>query len=44
MNDDTLAFPVEVTKREGAGKDGKAVSLILYSSKEVTNWNLSKGM
>ncbi|ESS63185.1 trans-sialidase [Trypanosoma cruzi Dm28c] len=44
MNDDTLAFPVEGTKKGDAGKDGKAVSLILYSSKEVTNWNLSKGM
>ncbi|KAF8277734.1 putative trans-sialidase, Group V [Trypanosoma cruzi] len=44
MNDGTLVFPVEGTKREGAGKDEKTVSLILYSSKEVTNWKLSKGM
>ncbi|RNF01608.1 trans-sialidase [Trypanosoma cruzi] len=44
MNDGTLVFPVEATKKGDAGKDGKTVSLILYSSKEVTNWNLSKGM
>ncbi|KAF8306660.1 putative trans-sialidase, Group V [Trypanosoma cruzi] len=44
MKDGTLAFPVEGTKKGDAGKDGKAVSLILYSSKEVTNWKLSKGM
>ncbi|PBJ72468.1 trans-sialidase [Trypanosoma cruzi cruzi] len=44
MKDGTLVFPVEGTKREGAGKDEKTVSLILYSSKEVTNWTLSKGM
>ncbi|KAF8277463.1 putative trans-sialidase, Group V [Trypanosoma cruzi] len=41
MNDGTLVFPVEGTKKE---KDGKTVSLIIYSSKEFTNWNLSKGM
>ncbi|ESS61683.1 trans-sialidase [Trypanosoma cruzi Dm28c] len=43
MNDGTLAFPVEGTKREGAGKDGKAVSLILYL-KDTKNWKLLKGM
>ncbi|KAF8306507.1 putative trans-sialidase, Group V [Trypanosoma cruzi] len=44
MNDGTLVFPVEGTKKGDAGKDVKTVSLIIYSSKEVTNWNLSKGM
>ncbi|RNC46984.1 trans-sialidase [Trypanosoma cruzi] len=43
-NDGTLAFPVEGTKKDGAEKDVKTVSLIIYSSKEVTNWTLSKGM
>ncbi|ESS60418.1 trans-sialidase [Trypanosoma cruzi Dm28c] len=43
LTDDTLLFPVESTKKDGTGKDGKLVSLIIYSSKEVTNWNLSKG-
>ncbi|EKG01222.1 trans-sialidase, putative [Trypanosoma cruzi] len=43
MNDGTLAFPVEGTKREGAGKDEKSVSLILYL-KDTKNWKLSKGM
>ncbi|EKG00277.1 trans-sialidase, putative, partial [Trypanosoma cruzi] len=44
MNDGTLAFPVESTKKEdGAGKDGKTVSLILYL-KDTKSWNLSKGM
>ncbi|EKG06828.1 trans-sialidase, putative [Trypanosoma cruzi] len=42
MNDGTLAFPVEGTKKKE--KDVKTVSLILYSSKEVSNWKLSKGM
>ncbi|EKG00243.1 trans-sialidase, putative, partial [Trypanosoma cruzi] len=39
MNDGTLVFPVEGTKKE----EEKTVSLILYS-KDVTNWKLSKGM
>ncbi|EKG08232.1 trans-sialidase, putative, partial [Trypanosoma cruzi] len=44
MNDGTLAFPVEGTKKEdGAGKDGKTVSLIIYSS-DTKSWKLSKGM
>ncbi|ESS63078.1 trans-sialidase [Trypanosoma cruzi Dm28c] len=43
MNDGTLVFPVEGTKREGAGKDEKTVSLILYL-KDTKNWTLSKGM
>ncbi|EKF98807.1 trans-sialidase, putative [Trypanosoma cruzi] len=43
MNDGTLAFPVEGTKKEdGAGKDGKTVSLIIYSS-DTKSWKLSKG-
>ncbi|KAF8278186.1 putative trans-sialidase, Group V [Trypanosoma cruzi] len=42
MNDGTLAFPVEGTKREGAGKDKKTVSLILYL-KDTKSWKLSKG-
>ncbi|ESS60800.1 trans-sialidase [Trypanosoma cruzi Dm28c] len=43
LTDDTLLFPVESTKKDGTGMDVKTVSLIIYSSKEVTNWNLSKG-
>ncbi|PBJ69258.1 trans-sialidase [Trypanosoma cruzi cruzi] len=43
MNDGTLAFPVEGTKREGAGKDKKTVSLTLYL-KDTKSWKLSKGM
>ncbi|ESS63446.1 trans-sialidase [Trypanosoma cruzi Dm28c] len=43
MNDDTLAFPVEGTKKGDAGKDGKTVSLIMYL-KDTTSWTLSKGM
>ncbi|ESS60513.1 trans-sialidase [Trypanosoma cruzi Dm28c] len=42
MEDGTLVFPVEGTKKGDAGMDGKTVSLILYFSKEVTNWTLSK--
>ncbi|KAF8306563.1 putative trans-sialidase, Group V, partial [Trypanosoma cruzi] len=41
LKDGTFLFPVEGTKKEE--KDGKTVSLIMYSSKEVTNWTLSKG-
>ncbi|EKG06636.1 trans-sialidase, putative, partial [Trypanosoma cruzi] len=43
MNDGTLVFPVEATKKEDNGKDGKTVSLITYSS-DTKNWDLSKGM
>ncbi|EKG02291.1 trans-sialidase, putative, partial [Trypanosoma cruzi] len=43
MNDGTLVLPVEATKKDGAGKDEKTVSLITYSS-DTKNWNLSKGM
>ncbi|ESS62375.1 trans-sialidase [Trypanosoma cruzi Dm28c] len=42
MNDGTLAFPVEGTKKEE--KYVKAALLIICSSKEVTCWKLSKGM
>ncbi|KAF8296369.1 putative trans-sialidase, Group V [Trypanosoma cruzi] len=38
MKDGTLVFPVEATK------NGKTVSLILYSEDTNTNWKLSKGM
>ncbi|KAF8277738.1 putative trans-sialidase, Group V [Trypanosoma cruzi] len=44
LKDGTLVFPVEGTKVNGNEEGGKTVSLILYSSKEVTNWKLSKGM
>ncbi|PWU99814.1 putative trans-sialidase, Group V [Trypanosoma cruzi] len=45
MEDDTLVFPVEGTKKavEGEGEDGKTVSLIIQS-KDTTDWTLSKGM
>ncbi|KAF5216808.1 hypothetical protein ECC02_010378 [Trypanosoma cruzi] len=47
MEEDTLVFPVEGTrklKKEGdTEKDGKTVSLIMYSS-DNKNWRLSKGM
>ncbi|ESS62910.1 trans-sialidase [Trypanosoma cruzi Dm28c] len=42
MKDGTLVLPVEGTKKEE--KDGKAVSLIIYSLKDTTSGNLSKGM
>ncbi|KAF8307400.1 putative trans-sialidase, Group V [Trypanosoma cruzi] len=42
LKDGTLVFPVEGTKKKEE-KDVKTVSLIIYSSKEVTNWTLSKG-
>ncbi|RNC37971.1 trans-sialidase, partial [Trypanosoma cruzi] len=44
MNDGTLVFPVEGTKKEeGTGNDGKTVSLIIYSS-DAADWTLSKEM
>ncbi|PBJ69267.1 trans-sialidase [Trypanosoma cruzi cruzi] len=43
LNDGTLVLPVEGTKKGDTEEGGKTVSLIIYSSKEVTNWNLSKG-
>ncbi|ESS62347.1 putative trans-sialidase [Trypanosoma cruzi Dm28c] len=42
LKDGTLLFPVEGTKKKE--KDGKAVSLIIYSLKDTKNWTLSKGM
>ncbi|KAF8302317.1 putative trans-sialidase, Group V [Trypanosoma cruzi] len=44
MNDDTLVFPVEGTKKDkGESNDGKTVSLLIYSSEDTTNsWKLSK--
>ncbi|PBJ78530.1 trans-sialidase [Trypanosoma cruzi cruzi] len=45
MNDGTLVFPVEGTKKkDGAGKDEKTVSLIIHNSADTKNWTLSKGM
>ncbi|KAF8306650.1 putative trans-sialidase, Group V [Trypanosoma cruzi] len=44
MKDGTLVLPVEGTKVNGNEEGGKTVSLIIYSSKDVTNWTLSKGM
>ncbi|EKG00893.1 trans-sialidase, putative [Trypanosoma cruzi] len=45
MKDGTLVFPLEGTKTkdDDAGKDGKTVSLLLYSS-DTENWTVSKGM
>ncbi|PBJ70958.1 trans-sialidase [Trypanosoma cruzi cruzi] len=41
MHDDTLAFPVEGTRKEGE----KAVSLLIYTLKDdAASWKLSKGM
>ncbi|RNC38487.1 trans-sialidase [Trypanosoma cruzi] len=45
LKDGTLVFPVEATKKKNEeDKDVKAVSLIIYSLKDATNWTLSKGM
>ncbi|PWU90437.1 putative trans-sialidase, Group VI [Trypanosoma cruzi] len=43
MEDGTIVFPVEGTKKDGREDDGKTVSLILYSS-DAENWTVSKGM
>ncbi|RNC40418.1 trans-sialidase [Trypanosoma cruzi] len=48
MNDGTLVFPLEGTRKKtnqdgGNEKDGKTVSLIIYSS-DTKLWTLSKGM
>ncbi|EKG00421.1 trans-sialidase, putative, partial [Trypanosoma cruzi] len=40
LKDGTFLFPVEGTKKEE--KDGKAVSLIIYSLKDTKKWALSK--
>ncbi|ESS55858.1 trans-sialidase [Trypanosoma cruzi Dm28c] len=46
MNEDTLVFPVEGTKKNKEGdapNDGKTVSLLIYSSEDTTEiWKLSK--
>ncbi|RNC42162.1 putative trans-sialidase, partial [Trypanosoma cruzi] len=42
LNEGTLAFPVEATKKR-EDKDVKTALLIIYSS-VATNWTLSKGM
>ncbi|EKF99422.1 trans-sialidase, putative, partial [Trypanosoma cruzi] len=43
MNDGTLVFPVEGTKKPvGTEEDEKTVSLIIYTLKDTTNWTLSK--
>ncbi|EKG00582.1 trans-sialidase, putative [Trypanosoma cruzi] len=44
MHDDTLAFPVEGTKKGDAPNGKKAISLLLYSSDNAASWKLSKGM
>ncbi|PWU93414.1 putative trans-sialidase, Group V [Trypanosoma cruzi] len=46
IKDETLVFPVEGTKKkaEDADEDVKTVSLIISSSKDFTDWKLSKGM
>ncbi|EAN95991.1 putative trans-sialidase, Group V [Trypanosoma cruzi] len=41
MKDGTLVFPVEGTKKDGTGSDGKTVSLIIYSS-DTPSCTLSK--
>ncbi|PWU84272.1 putative trans-sialidase, Group V [Trypanosoma cruzi] len=47
MEDGTFVFPLEGTKKakkdDGNEKDGKAVSLIIYS-KDAKSWKLPKGM
>ncbi|KAF8291715.1 putative trans-sialidase, Group VI [Trypanosoma cruzi] len=43
MEDGTIVFPVEGTKKDGREDDGKTVSLLLYSS-DTENWTVSKGM
>ncbi|KAF8283256.1 putative trans-sialidase, Group VI [Trypanosoma cruzi] len=44
MKDGTLVFPVEGTKKDDTGKDGKTVSLLIYTSDNAASWTLSKGM
>ncbi|RNC38946.1 trans-sialidase [Trypanosoma cruzi] len=45
MNDGTLLFPVEGTKKKGeAQNDEKAVSLIIHSLKDTKSWKLSNWM
>ncbi|RNC45492.1 trans-sialidase [Trypanosoma cruzi] len=48
MEDGTLVFPLEGTKKvkkdDGAEEDGKTVSLIIHSVKDIASWKLPKGM
>ncbi|RNC36944.1 trans-sialidase [Trypanosoma cruzi] len=44
MNDGTLLFPVQGTKKSEPQKDEKAVSLLIYTSSSTKSWTLSKGM
>ncbi|ESS59531.1 trans-sialidase [Trypanosoma cruzi Dm28c] len=47
MNDGTLVFPVEATKKETNNEDEvktTTVSLIIHSSDNAASWKLSKGM
>ncbi|KAF8282106.1 putative trans-sialidase, Group VI [Trypanosoma cruzi] len=47
MNDGTLVFPVESTKKETNNEEEvktKTVSLIIHSLKDIASWKLSKGM
>ncbi|EKG08751.1 trans-sialidase, putative [Trypanosoma cruzi] len=47
MNDGTLVFPVEATKKETNNEDEvktTTVSLIIHSLKDIASWTLSKGM
>ncbi|RNC33408.1 trans-sialidase, partial [Trypanosoma cruzi] len=43
MDDGTVVFPVEGTKKGDARNDEKAVSLIIHSLKDTKSWVLSKG-
>ncbi|KAF8282201.1 putative trans-sialidase, Group VI [Trypanosoma cruzi] len=47
MNDGTLVFPMEATKKETNNEEEvktKTVSLIIHSLKDIASWKLSKGM
>ncbi|RNC44903.1 putative trans-sialidase [Trypanosoma cruzi] len=47
MNDGTLVFPVEATKKANNKEDEvktTTVSLIIHSLKDIASWTLSKGM
>ncbi|EKF28762.1 trans-sialidase, putative, partial [Trypanosoma cruzi marinkellei] len=43
MEDGTLVFPVEGTKKRESENDGKTVSLLMYTSDD-SSWKLSTGM
>ncbi|RNE96480.1 putative trans-sialidase [Trypanosoma cruzi] len=42
MDDGTLVFPVEGTKKGDTENDEKAVSLLIYTSDNAASWKLSK--